>query len=139
MRPIRGASCPDPRFRPGRPLRPAGAWRERYPADRRLLQLFEAELVTVSSTAGPAETALDQPIMREALVASSRHGVTLPQPGGLAGGCDLVHFRSAGSAGIVVGPGALDVAHQPDAYVPKDDLARAALIYRDIAVAMLRP
>ena len=39
---------------------------------------------------------------------------------------------------IVLGPGSLDVAHQPDEYVPKDDLARAALIYRDIAVAMMQ-
>ena len=35
--------------------------------------------------------------------------------------------------------GSLDVAHQPDEYVPKDDLARAALIYRDIAIAMMQP
>jgi acetylornithine deacetylase/succinyl-diaminopimelate desuccinylase-like protein len=35
--------------------------------------------------------------------------------------------------------GSLDVAHQPDKYVPKDDLARAALIYRDIAIAMMQP
>jgi acetylornithine deacetylase/succinyl-diaminopimelate desuccinylase-like protein len=41
--------------------------------------------------------------------------------------------------GIVLGPGSLDVAHQLDEYVPKDDIARAALIYRDIAVAMMQP
>jgi acetylornithine deacetylase/succinyl-diaminopimelate desuccinylase-like protein len=41
--------------------------------------------------------------------------------------------------GIVLGPGSLDVAHQPDEYAPKDDLARAALIYRDIAIAMMQP
>jgi hypothetical protein len=28
-------------------------------------------------------------------------------------------------------------ARRPDEYVPKDDLARAALIYRDIASAMM--
>ena len=41
--------------------------------------------------------------------------------------------------GIVLGPGSLDVAQQSDEYVPKDDLARAALIYRDIAIAMTQP
>jgi acetylornithine deacetylase/succinyl-diaminopimelate desuccinylase-like protein len=41
--------------------------------------------------------------------------------------------------GIVLSSGSLDLAHQPDEYVPKDDLARAALIYRDIAVAMMQP
>jgi succinyl-diaminopimelate desuccinylase len=39
--------------------------------------------------------------------------------------------------GVVLGPGSLDVAHQPDEYVPKDDPARATLIYREIAVAMM--
>jgi succinyl-diaminopimelate desuccinylase len=97
-----------------------------------------AELVKVRSMAGPSETALDQPIVREALTAAKRHGVTLPQPAGLTGGCDLVHFRQAGSVGIVLGPGSLAAAHQPDESVPKDDLAQAALIYRDIALAMLR-
>ena len=99
----------------------------------------EAELVSVHSIAGPTETALDQPIVREAVAASSRHGVTSPQPGGLTGGCDLVHFHSAGAVGIVLGPGSLDVVHQPNEWVPKNDLTQAALIYRDIALAMLRP
>ncbi len=98
----------------------------------------ETELVSVSTMAGPAETAVDEPIVREAVAVASRHGVTLPQPGGLSGGCDLVHFRSTGSVGIVLGPGSLSVAHQPDEYVPKDDLPRAAMIYRDIALAMMR-
>jgi acetylornithine deacetylase/succinyl-diaminopimelate desuccinylase-like protein len=57
---------------------------------------------------------------------------------GITGGCDLVHFHDVGAVGIVLGPGSLDVAHQPDEYVPKDDLARATL-YRDIAVAMMQP
>ena len=64
--------------------------------------------------------------------------MTFPQPGGLTGGCDLVHYRDAGAVGIVLGPGSLDVAHQPDEYVPTDDLVRAAMIYSDIAVAMMR-
>jgi len=76
-------------------------------------------------------------LVREAVAISRAHGVTFPQPGGLTGGCDLVHFHDVGAVGIVLGPGSLDVAHQPDEYVPKGDLARAALIYRDIAVAMM--
>ena len=77
--------------------------------------------------------------MREAVAISRGHGVKFPQPGGLTGGCDLVHYRDAGAVGIVLGPGSLDVAHQPDEYVPTADLVRAATIYRDIAVAMMRP
>jgi len=98
----------------------------------------EAEVATIRTAAGGAETAVEHPLVREAVAVSRRHGVTFPQPGGLTGGCDLVHYRDVGAIGIVLGPGSLDVAHQPDEYVPLDDLRRAALIYRDIAVAMLR-
>jgi acetylornithine deacetylase/succinyl-diaminopimelate desuccinylase len=99
----------------------------------------DAEIAAIRTKAGSAETALDDPLVRNAVAISRAHGVTFPQPGGLTGGCDLVHFHDVGAVGIVLGPGSLDVAHQPDEYVPMDDLARAALIYRDVAVAMMRP
>jgi succinyl-diaminopimelate desuccinylase len=99
----------------------------------------DAEIVAIRTKAGSTETAVDDPLVRNAVAISRAHGVTFPQPGGLTGGCDLVHFHDFGAVGIVLGPGSLDVAHQPDEYVPKDDLACAALIYRDIAVAMMRP
>jgi acetylornithine deacetylase/succinyl-diaminopimelate desuccinylase len=99
----------------------------------------EAEIAAIRTNAGATETPVDDPLVREAVAISRAHGVTFPQPGGLTGGCDLVHFHDVGAVGIVLGPGSLDVAHQPDEYVPKDDLVRAALIYRDIAVAMMRP
>ena len=98
----------------------------------------EAEIAAIRTKAGSTETSVDDPLVRNAVAVSRAHGVTFPQPGGLTGGCDLVHFHDVGAVGIVLGPGSLDVAHQPDEYVPKDDLARAALIYRDIAVAMMR-
>jgi succinyl-diaminopimelate desuccinylase len=99
----------------------------------------DAEIAAIRTKAGSAETPIDDPLVRQAVAISRAHGVTFPQPGGLTGGCDLVHFHDVGAVGIVLGPGSLDVAHQPDEYVAKDDLARAALIYRDIAVAMMRP
>ena len=99
----------------------------------------DAEIAAIRTKAGSTETAVDEPLVREAVAISRAHGVTFPQPGGLTGGCDLVHFHDVGAVGIVLGPGSLDVAHQPDEYVPKDDLAHAALIYRDIALAMMRP
>jgi succinyl-diaminopimelate desuccinylase len=98
----------------------------------------DAEIAAIRTEAGSMETSVDEPLVREAIAVSRAHGVTFPQPGGLTGGCDLVHFHDVGAVGIVLGPGSLDVAHQPDEYVPKDDLARAALIYRDVAVAMMR-
>lgn len=101
-------------------------------------QGVDAEVVGIRAMAGPTETAIDDPLVREAVAISRGHGVTFPQPGGLTGGCDLVHYRDAGAVGIVLGPGSLDVAHKPDEYVPKGDLVRTALIYRDIAKAMMR-
>jgi len=98
----------------------------------------QAELAAVRTAAGPTETAVDDPLVRAAVAISRGHGATSAQPGGLTGGCDLVHYRDAGAVGIVLGPGSLDVAHQPDEYVPADDLVRAAIIYSDIAVAMMR-
>jgi succinyl-diaminopimelate desuccinylase len=99
----------------------------------------DAEIAAIRTKAGSTEIAIDAPLVRNAVAASRAHGVTFPQPGGLTGGCDLVHFHDVGAMGIVLGPGSLDVAHQPDEYVPKDDLACAALIYRDVVVAMMRP
>ncbi len=99
----------------------------------------DAAITAIRTKAGATETAVDEPLVREAVAISRAHGVTFPQPGGLTGGCDLVHFHDVGAVGIVLGPGSLDVAHQPDEYVPKHDLARAALIYRDIAIAMMQP
>lgn len=101
-------------------------------------QGVDAEIAAIRARAGSTETALDDPLVVNAVAISRTHGVTFPQPGGLTGGCDLVHFHDVGAVGIVLGPGSLDVAHQPDEYVPKDDLVRAALIYRDIAAAMMR-
>jgi succinyl-diaminopimelate desuccinylase len=97
----------------------------------------DAEIAAIRTKAGSTETSVDEPLVREAVAISRAHGVTFPQPAGLTGGCDLVHFHDVGAVGIVLGPGSLDIAHQPDEYVPKDDLARAALIYRDVAVAMI--
>ena len=66
----------------------------------------EAELASIRTMAGPAETD-GRPIRwssrRSAI--SRRHGVAAPQPGGLTGGCDLVHFQNAGAVGRRPGPG----------------------------------
>ena len=99
----------------------------------------EAAIAEIRTAAGPAETPADSPLLRAALAAAAGRGVTLAQPGGLTGGCDLVHFHATGSVGVILGPGSLDQAHQPDEYVPGDELAQAALIYHDIARAMLQP
>ena len=34
-------------------------------------------------------------------------------------------------------PGSIDVAHKPDEFVPRDELIRSSLIYRDVAIRIL--
>lgn len=89
------------------------------------------------TTGGPTETAISEPIVQAGLAACRRHGGGDPGPFGFQGGCDLVHFRSIGAKGIVIGPGSLEVAHKPDEFVPIDEFGSASLIYRDVARAML--
>lgn len=90
------------------------------------------------TTGGATETAADHPIVAASLAACRAHGTADPGPFGFQGGCDLVHFRSAGAQGVVIGPGSLSVAHKPDEFVPVDEFGAASLIYRDVALAMMR-
>lgn len=89
------------------------------------------------TTGGATETADNHPIVLASQSACRHyHGHSTPLSG-FQGGCDLVHFRSVGAQGVVLGPGALDVAHKADEYVPIAELVMAAAIYRDVALAML--
>ena len=97
-----------------------------------------AEIVSFKPvTGGPTETDVDHPIVLASLAAGERHGCELQGPQGFQGGCDLVHFRSIGAQGTVIGPGDIGVAHKPDEFVPKDELVRSSLIYHDVAFDML--
>ena len=98
----------------------------------------DAEVVSyLPTTGGATETSPEEPIVRAALACSRRHGVTTTEPYGLQGACDLVHFRSTGAQGIVMGPGQLDVAHKPDEFVPEDELIQACLIHRDVVLSLM--
>jgi acetylornithine deacetylase/succinyl-diaminopimelate desuccinylase len=90
------------------------------------------------TTGGATETASQAAIVQASLDACRRHGTAEPGPFGFQGACDLVHFRSIGADGVVIGPGSLAVAHKPDEFVPIDEFAASSLIYRDVALAMMR-
>ena len=97
----------------------------------------DAEVVSyLPTTGGATETSPIEPIVRTALMCSQRHGVSTTEPYGLQGACDLVHFRSTGAQGVVMGPGRLDVAHKPDEFVPEDELIQAC-IYRDVVLTLM--
>ncbi len=96
------------------------------------------EIIGFGPTTGPAtETASDHPIVEAAQHACLHHNGEATPLTGFQGGCDLVHFRKLGAEGVVIGAGSLAVAHQPDEFVPIDELMRSILIYRDLAFAML--
>ncbi len=92
----------------------------------------------IATTGGATETALNHPIVIASLAASRRHGAKVTTPQGFQGACDLVHFRSVGAQGTVIGPGSLAVAHKPDEFVPVDEFIAASLIYQDVALEMLK-
>ena len=97
-----------------------------------------AEIVGFGPTTGPAtETASDHPIVKAAQHACHHHNGEATPLTGFQGGCDLVHFRKLGAEGVVIGAGSLTVAHQPNEFVPIDELMRSILIYHDLAFAML--
>lgn len=98
----------------------------------------EAEVVSyLPTTGGATETKPDEAIVRVSLACSQRHGAKMARPYGLQGACDLVHFRSTGAQGVVMGPGRLDVAHKPDEFVPEDELIQACLIHRDVVFSLM--
>lgn len=99
-----------------------------------------AEIVDYKATTGSAtETAGDHPVVRASLEACRDNGTADPGPFGFQGGCDLVHFRSLGAQGTVIGPGSLSVAHKADEFVPLGEFVTCSVIYRDVARKMLRP
>ncbi|MCJ8145040.1 M20 family metallopeptidase [Ancylobacter sp. A5.8] len=99
---------------------------------------LRAEIVEWKPTTGGAtETAADRPVVQASLAACRAHGIADPGPFGFQGACDLVHFRSTGAEGVVIGPGSLSVAHKADEFVPLDEFVTSSLIYRDIARNLL--
>lgn len=99
---------------------------------------IDARIVDYKPTPGAAiEIQSDHPIVTHSVEIVRRHGITDVGPFGFPGGCDLVHLCSTGATGIVLGPGALSVAHQPNEFVSATELLTASLIYRDIALTML--
>jgi acetylornithine deacetylase/succinyl-diaminopimelate desuccinylase len=129
----------DRRMIPGESEDEVRAQFEKLLADAKLEHGVDAEILEYRpTTGGPTETKPDQPVVTSALRAARCHGADDHVLHGLQGACDLVHFRSVGAQGIVLGPGALEVAHKPDEFVPENELIASSLIYRDTVLDLLR-
>lgn len=98
-----------------------------------------SEIITFKPTTGGAtETDSEDPIVLAGVEACAAQGNPEPGPFGFQGGCDLVHFRSLGTKGIIIGPGSLAVAHKPDEFIPIDEFIAGSKIYCDVALKMLK-
>ena len=59
-------------------------------------------------------------------------------PQAFGASCEQCFLVEAGSATVIIGPGSLDQAHTVDEFVEKAQLLRAAKLYREIAMDVLR-
>ena len=59
-------------------------------------------------------------------------------PQAFGASCEQCFLVEAGSATVIIGPGSLDQAHTVDEFVEKVQLIRAAKLYRDIAMDVLK-
>lgn len=59
-------------------------------------------------------------------------------PQAFGASCEQCFLVEAGSATVVIGPGSLDQAHTMDEFVEKAQLLRAAKLYREIAMDVLK-
>lgn len=101
---------------------------------------LHAEIVEWKATTGGAsETEQSHPVVAATVEAARRVAANGEVDiGGFQGGCDLVHFRKLGANGVVIGPGSLAVAHQPEEFVPLAELESAVGLYRDIVLGLLK-
>jgi acetylornithine deacetylase/succinyl-diaminopimelate desuccinylase-like protein len=85
----------------------------------------------------PSAVSADAPIVRAAAAAWRRELGAEPALDCFPGGTDARLFAAAGVPAVIVGPGALGRAHQPDEYVTVDELITAARIYATAASVFL--
>lgn len=96
---------------------------------------IEVALEQRGSSIEACAIAADDPLVAAALVAGREHAILPAVPIGFPAGCDLVRFAERGLPGIILGPGSLEQAHQPDEWIALDELIRGALVYRDTVFA----
>lgn len=78
---------------------------------------------------GPSETDVVHALVTDALRTGSRGRRKRSRPCGFTLNSDMTIFREHGVPTIILGPGDPKIAHQPDEFVPADELVAAARIY----------
>jgi acetylornithine deacetylase/succinyl-diaminopimelate desuccinylase family protein len=81
------------------------------------------------TTGGPSETDARDPLVLAGLKSVSRVLGRRARPRGFTLNCDMGIFREHGVPCLILGPGDPKLAHQPDEFVPVDQLVAATRIY----------
>ena len=99
---------------------------------------FEARVDRhVPTTGGPAEIAIEHPLVIAARKASREVLGDDPEPTGKSGATDMNHFIRVGIPTIILGPGASDIAHQVDEFIESKQLSQASQVYCRLLPALL--
>ena len=93
----------------------------------------EASIAWTGGRFGPAETAVEHPLARTVLAATSEELGRAARPVGVPYGADMRLFRERGIPCVMVGTRGLDRAHAVDEHVPAEDLVRLARILIRVA------
>ncbi|HET7323260.1 MAG TPA: ArgE/DapE family deacylase [Halococcus sp.] len=83
-----------------------------------------------------SEVARDEPIVKSLAQTMREHGID-PEYEGFTGGTDARHYLEAGIPTVVFGPGALDIAHQPDECIEWNGVIEASEIIADTVESYL--
>lgn len=84
------------------------------------------------------EVAQDHPFVSACVEQAEKLNERKEAPQAFGASCEQCFLVEAGSATVVIGPGSLDQAHTVDEFVEKAQLLRAAKLYREIAMDVLK-
>lgn len=84
------------------------------------------------------EVAQAHPFVSACVEQAERLNERKEAPQAFGASCEQCFLVEAGSATVIIGPGSLDQAHTVDEFVEKAQLLRAAKLYREIAMDVLK-
>jgi succinyl-diaminopimelate desuccinylase len=94
--------------------------------------------IEIDNNKTPIETDRDEPLVQALIAAAAEVRGTEPVVGGVTYGTDAAALAPGfGIPMVICGPGAPGMAHQPDEWVPVDQLVQAAQIYTNVAQRLL--
>ena len=94
--------------------------------------------MTEPQTRTLVQDALAHPFVSACVEQAEKLNERKEAPQAFGASCEQCFLVEAGSATVIIGPGSLDQAHTVDEFVEKAQLLRAAKLYREIAMDVLK-